>query len=105
MLERARADAEEATQAHSEFLANMSREIRDPLTTLLGTADALVGSRADDGGPVGEQLHVIRRCAERLLGMVNDLLDLSRAATSCRWTTPRPFPGRSCATRGGFGVC
>jgi len=78
MLERARADAEEATQAHSEFLANMSREIRDPLTTLLGTADALVGSRADDGGPVGEQLHVIRRCAERLLGMVNDLLDLSR---------------------------
>ena len=78
LLERNRANAEAAGRAQSEFLANMSREIRDPVTTLLGLADLLVGTRAEDGGPLAEPLHGIQHCARRLLGMINDVLDLSR---------------------------
>jgi signal transduction histidine kinase/ActR/RegA family two-component response regulator len=77
LLEEARQGAEVAMQTRNEFLANMSHEIRTPLTAILGYADLLLDA---DTGP-GERLeaiHTVRRNAEHLLTILNDLLDLSK---------------------------
>ena len=58
------------------FFANISHELRTPLTLILAPVDELSRVTNDDYGK--QQLRVIRRNAERLLGLINDLLDLSR---------------------------
>jgi signal transduction histidine kinase/DNA-binding response OmpR family regulator len=69
--------AEAANQAKSMFLASMSHELRTPLNAILGFAHLL----ARDPGISAQQseiLDVINRSGEHLLGMVNDILSLSR---------------------------
>lgn len=58
------------------FFANISHELRTPLTLILAPLDEL--SRITNDGYSKQQIRVIRRNAERLLGLINDLLDLSR---------------------------
>lgn len=78
-LEQARREAEAAMQAKSEFLANVSHELRTPLTLILGPVDALLSGEA---GPLSEEatrsLERVHRNAERLFGLVSDLLDFSK---------------------------
>jgi PAS domain S-box-containing protein len=79
-LERRRRQAFEANRSKSEFLANMSHEIRTPMTAILGYADLLL----DDGSVYGDAAHragaaqSIKRNADHLLEIVNDILDLSK---------------------------
>jgi signal transduction histidine kinase/AmiR/NasT family two-component response regulator len=75
-LERAREAAESANRAKSQFLANMSHEIRTPLNGILGMAQAVARNEPDPARR--EQLAVIRRSGEVLLGVLNSILDLSR---------------------------
>ncbi len=69
----------EANRAKSRFLANVSHELRTPLNAIVG-----YNSLAADGiyGPLSPPLHGaherIRAAAEHLLGLVNDVLDLSK---------------------------
>jgi signal transduction histidine kinase len=75
----ARSEAEAANRAKTEFLAMMSHELRTPLNAIAGYAELL---ELGISGPVSdmqrEQLGRIRRSQRHLLGIIEDLLDLSR---------------------------
>jgi PAS domain S-box-containing protein len=76
-LELAKAHAEEGTRAKSEFLANMSHEIRTPMTAVLGYTDVLLEQTADRP-ELQDSLQTVKRNAEFLLEIINDILDLSK---------------------------
>lgn len=66
-----------ATRAKSEFLAKMSHEIRTPLHSILGFAKLL--KRDPNMTPTQvEQLEIINRSGTQLLGLINEVLDMSK---------------------------
>ena len=68
--------AERASKVKSEFLANMSHEIRTPINAILGVAQVMQRSETDAAR--AGQLQRIDMAAEHLLGVINDILDLSK---------------------------
>ena len=75
-LAAAKNAAEEASRAKSSFLANMSHEIRTPLNAILGMAYLARRSASDQ--KLRAQLDTIENAADHLLGVINDVLDLSK---------------------------
>jgi signal transduction histidine kinase/CheY-like chemotaxis protein len=71
--------AESASQAKSEFLAHMSHEIRTPLHAILGFAEVELNKQPR--GETGENLERIYDSGSILLGIINDLLDISKIET------------------------
>ena len=72
--------AEQASVAKSQFLANMSHELRTPLNAIIGFSDMI---QAQQLGPVGNARYLdyvrdISRSGHHLLGIINDILDLSK---------------------------
>jgi signal transduction histidine kinase/ActR/RegA family two-component response regulator len=72
------AQAEEANRSKSAFLSRMSHELRTPLTAILGFAEVLL---ADPGGPVEPRAQHILDAGQHLLGLINEVLDISRIET------------------------
>ena len=72
----AKAAAESASRAKSAFLANMSHELRTPMSGVLGMLEMARRRMVDPKGR--DQLDKAKFSAERLLGLVNDILDLSK---------------------------
>jgi len=75
MLE-ARDAAQAANRSKAEFLANMSHEIRTPLNAILGMAYLL--ERGNRDGDASAMLQKIRIAGRSLLGIINDILDVSK---------------------------
>jgi signal transduction histidine kinase len=75
-LQNALEKLKELDRLKSKFFANISHELRTPLTLVLAPLSELDANLTDDRDR--QQVRVIRRNAERLLGLINDLLDLSR---------------------------
>ena len=78
-LRASRDKAEEASKAKSEFLANMSHELRTPLNAIIGFSEAM---DTEIFGPLNpryrDYAHDIRNSGRHLLGVINDILDLSK---------------------------
>ncbi len=74
--EQARRTADAANQAKSEFLSRMSHELRTPLNAIIGFAQLL---ELDELAPDQlEAVHHIRKAGDHLLGLINEVLDISR---------------------------
>lgn len=76
-VEEARATAEEANKAKSDFLSNMSHDIRTPMNAIVGMT-AIATANIDDKEQVTNCLKKISLSSRHLLGLINDVLDMSK---------------------------
>jgi signal transduction histidine kinase/CheY-like chemotaxis protein len=78
-LEQARELSEVANRTKSQFLANMSHELRTPLNAIIGYSEILQEDAADGGQEhFVTDLKKIEGAGRHLLGLINDILDLSK---------------------------
>ena len=76
-IEKARQEAEHANKAKSEFLSNMSHDIRTPMNAIVGMT-AIATANMDDRDQVQNCLKKITLSSKHLLGLINDVLDMSK---------------------------
>ncbi len=75
-LEKAKLDAEQANNIKSEFIATMSHELRTPLNGVLGITQILQESQLNQEQQ--KHVNILMRSGTALLGIINDVLDLSK---------------------------
>lgn len=76
-LEIARKDAIRANKSKSEFLSNMSHDIRTPMNAIVGMT-AIATANIDDKQQIQNCLKKISVSSKHLLGLINDVLDMSK---------------------------
>jgi PAS domain S-box-containing protein len=79
IIEKQKIEVEEANRLKSEFLSNMSHELRTPLNSIMALSNVLITkakNKLDDDE--NNYLQVIERNGQRLLVLINDILDLSK---------------------------
>ncbi len=79
LLHDAKEAAESASRVKSSFLANMSHELRTPLNAIIGYSEILLEDASDRGDKASmADLEKIQAAGKHLLGLINDILDLSK---------------------------
>jgi len=94
-LNEQRAVAFEASRLKSEFLANTSHELRTPLTAILGFLRLVIDGTIDDPDKQREYLTIAHDSAEKLLTIINDVLDLAKIEAGRLEVHCGPVPVRS----------
>jgi signal transduction histidine kinase/CheY-like chemotaxis protein len=94
-LSETNASLERTSEAKSRFLANVSHELRTPMTAILGFTDALL---AGVDGPLNPEqeasLRWVQRGGQDLLGLINEILDLSKIEAGKLTLDVEPFDPR-----------
>ncbi|MEN9781260.1 MAG: hypothetical protein RL014_2408 [Pseudomonadota bacterium] len=81
--------AQYASEAKSQFLANMSHELRTPISAMLGLMQLLRETQLNPAQQ--DYLDKIERSGDALLGLINDVLDLSKVEAGKMELLPEPF--------------
>ncbi len=93
-------EAEAANLAKSLFLANMSHELRTPLSAIIGYSEMLI-EEVEDGADTDQVVSDVRKIesnARHLLGLINDVLDLSKVESGKMEAFPETFDVTELAT-------
>jgi signal transduction histidine kinase/DNA-binding response OmpR family regulator len=91
--QRERDEADQRTREKSQFLANMSHELRTPLNAIIGFSEILKTRMADRAAERELKfLDNINSSGQHLLGIVNDILDLSKIEAGRMEIAPERFP-------------
>lgn len=77
LMQKSKEDAEEANRAKSDFLANMSHEIRTPMNAIIGMSQVIIDNK-EVPEHVLPQVNEIKIAGTNLLGIINDILDMSK---------------------------
>jgi signal transduction histidine kinase len=78
-LVKAKDEAEASSRSKSQFLANMSHELRTPLNAIIGYSELLQeDAEAEGRKDMISDLNQVKNAGQHLLGLVNDILDLSK---------------------------
>ena len=91
-LQQANEALRAAGEAKNEFLSRVSHELRTPLTAIMGFGELLGLAELD--AQKARWVGMIRRASEHLLGLVNDVLDISRIESGQFSISPEPVPLR-----------
>jgi signal transduction histidine kinase/ActR/RegA family two-component response regulator len=91
-LQRANDALRAAGDAKNEFLSRVSHELRTPLTAIMGFGELL--GLSDLGSQEARWVSMIRHAGEHLLGLVNDVLDISRIEAGQFSISSEPVPVR-----------
>lgn len=99
-LKNATAQAQSAARIKGEFLANMSHELRTPLNAIIGFSDMLLmGIAGELNSQQRHQVERLRLNGNRLLALVNDILDLTRIESKRVELILKPFSPRVLSER------
>ena len=82
--------AKQASEAKTEFLARMSHDIRTPMNGIIGITQLMLDGTLPEN--IREQLEKIDSSAQFLLGLVNDILDMTKVESGNCILHPTPYP-------------